>query len=114
MPPASGRHVSWLAATRFFPRGKDRRPTRRARSGLPTAWRIDLREAMFAGHVPAEHGSLAVPPTKEHIPMRATLTTISAIALLAAGAGSAAARPADMPLHRSDSAKASVYVPPAA
>jgi hypothetical protein len=30
--------------------------------------------------------------------MRATLTTVSAVALLAAGAGSAAARPADTPL----------------
>jgi hypothetical protein len=30
--------------------------------------------------------------------MRATLTTVSAVALLAAGAGSAAARPAEMPL----------------
>jgi hypothetical protein len=45
------------------------------------------------------------PPTKEHIPMRATLTTVSAVALLAAGAGSAAARPADKPLHLSDAAR---------
>ena len=37
--------------------------------------------------------------------MRATLTTICAAALLAAGAGSAAARPADMPVHRSDAAR---------
>jgi hypothetical protein len=49
-------------------------------------------------------GGVQFPPTKEHIPMRATLTTLSAVALLAAGAGSAAARPADMPLHRSDAA----------
>jgi hypothetical protein len=33
--------------------------------------------------------------------MRTTVSTLSAVALLAAGAGSAAARPADMPLHRS-------------
>jgi hypothetical protein len=37
--------------------------------------------------------------------MCATLTTVSAVALLAAGAGSAAARPADMLLHRSDAAR---------
>lgn len=34
--------------------------------------------------------------------MRATLTTISVVALLAAGAGSAAARPADVPIAPSD------------
>jgi hypothetical protein len=34
--------------------------------------------------------------------MRATLTTASAVALLAAAAGSASARPADLPLHRGD------------
>ena len=36
--------------------------------------------------------------------MRATLTTVSVAALLAAGAGSAAARPADVPIPRSDAA----------
>ena len=36
--------------------------------------------------------------------MRATLTTISVVALLAAGAGSAAAHPADMPSPGSDAA----------
>ena len=36
--------------------------------------------------------------------MRPTLTTITVVALLAAGAGSAAARPADVPIPRSDAA----------
>ena len=36
--------------------------------------------------------------------MRTTLTTISVAALLATGAGSAAARPADVPIPRSDAA----------
>ena len=36
--------------------------------------------------------------------MRTTLTAISVAALLAAGAGSAAARPADVPIPRSDAA----------
>ena len=36
--------------------------------------------------------------------MRTALTTISVAALLAAGAGSAAARPADVPIPRSDAA----------
>jgi len=36
--------------------------------------------------------------------MRTTLTTISVVALLAAGAGSAAARPADVPIAPSDAA----------
>ena len=36
--------------------------------------------------------------------MRPTLTAISVAALLAAGAGSAAARPADVPIGRSDAA----------
>ncbi len=37
--------------------------------------------------------------------MRATLTTLTAAALLAAGAGSAAARPADLPVAHSDAAR---------
>jgi hypothetical protein len=46
--------------------------------------------------------------------MRATLTTISVAALLAVGAGSAAARPADVPIDRSDAApQAQTDVPPA-
>ena len=36
--------------------------------------------------------------------MRTTLTAVSVAALLAAGAGSAAARPADVPIPRSDAA----------
>jgi hypothetical protein len=43
------------------------------------------------------------PPPRSIIPMRATITTASVVALLAASAGSAAARP-DIPSARTDAA----------
>jgi hypothetical protein len=48
---------------------------------------------------------------KEHPSMRATLSTISAVALLAAGAGPAAARPADSPVRQGPSPSHQVLVP---
>ena len=44
------------------------------------------------------------PPPRSIIPMRATLTTASVVALLAAGAGPAAARPDTVPTARADAA----------
>jgi len=47
-------------------------------------------------------GGVQVHSQRSIDPMRATLTTISVAALLAVGAGSAAARPADVPIPRND------------
>jgi hypothetical protein len=47
-------------------------------------------------------GGVQAPLQRSIIAMRTALTTISVAALLAVGAGSAAARPADVPISRND------------
>jgi hypothetical protein len=56
-------------------------------------------------------GGVQSTTAKEHPLMRATFTAISVAALLAAGAGSAAARPIDMPLAGSAAAQQTEATP---
>jgi hypothetical protein len=58
-------------------------------------------------------GGVQVHSQRSIDPMRATLTTISVAALLAVGAGSAAARPADVPIPRDAPPPAQADVPTA-